>query len=56
MLCCVQQRRVLEEIDRKRREEFEQYQLQLEHQRREKLKSMNEEQRLRAEQAWVLFI
>ncbi|CAI8042527.1 Nucleobindin-1 [Geodia barretti] len=46
-----EQRRVLEEIDRKRREEYEQYQLQLEHQRREKLKAMNEEQRLQAERA-----
>ena len=47
----MQQRRVLEEIDRKRREEYDQYQLQLEHQRREKLKAMNEEQRLQAEKA-----
>jgi hypothetical protein len=46
-----EQRRVLEEIDRKRREEYEQYQLQLEHQRREKLKAMNEGQRLHAERA-----
>jgi hypothetical protein len=46
-----EQRRILEEIERKRRDEFDHYQMQQERQKRENLKAMDEQQRLKAEQS-----
>ena len=40
----------LEELDRKRKEEFKQEEMWQEHRRRQKLKEMNEQQRLKAEE------
>lgn len=39
----------MEELDQRRRDEFKRYEMQMEHMRRQKLKEMNEKQRLDAE-------
>ncbi|XP_064634210.1 nucleobindin-2-like isoform X4 [Lineus longissimus] len=45
--------RDLEDIDKKRREEFKQYELQKEHERREKLSKMDAEHKKKAEEEYV---
>ena len=44
-----QQQRIMEELDQRRKDEFKRYEMQMEHVRRQKLKEMNEKQRLEAE-------
>ena len=39
----------MEELDQRRKDEFKRYEMQMEHVRRQKLKEMNEKQRLEAE-------
>ena len=45
-----QQRRVLDELDNRRKEDFKRYEMQMEHKRRMKLKDMDEQKRLNAEE------
>ena len=49
MYTCVQAQRKMEELDRVRKQDFKQQEMWEEHRRREKLKEMNEQQRLKAE-------
>ena len=50
LLSSPQQRRVLEELDNRRKEDFKRYEMQMEHKRRMKLKDMDEQKRLQAEE------
>ena len=45
-----QRKKVLDELDKKRQESFKHYEMQLAHQRKEKLKQMDERARLEAEE------
>ena len=46
----LQRKKVLDDLDNKRHESFKQYEMQLAHQRKEKLKQMDERARLEAEE------
>ena len=48
----MQAHRNLEKLDEKRREDFKQQEMWMEHQRRQKLAQMNEQQRLKAEEEY----
>ena len=52
MLFLLQATNDLDEIDKKRRGEFKEYEMAKEHERQEELKKLNEEERKKAEQQY----
>jgi hypothetical protein len=49
-VCALQFKKKLEDLDRKRKDDFKQEEMWQEHRRRQKLKEMNEQQRIKAEE------
>lgn len=51
--CQLQRKKDLDELDKKRHENFKHHEMQLAHQRKEKLRQMDEKARLEAEEKYI---